>query len=268
MSLYIKNIVSDTQVSTDIKCLIPDAGVRRRMSRVLKMAVSTAIECAGGYEGIDALDAIITATGYGCLADSEKFLRNIIADGEDLLNPTPFIQSTFNTVGGMIAMLRHNHCYNMTYVNRGHSFEDALLDAFMRAKDGEGKNMLVGAFDEKTPSQCRIMERMGVWRIGECGEGAVFMLATSEMTPDALAEVVLVDFPQQLMTEEECMAKYASSAESVLLFNEMDSCGLYPTASSAMFAKAIALIEDGAKEVIVYNALWNASPAVTVLRCI
>ena len=163
MKCYINRVITNAEVATDIKLLIPDAGVRRRMSRVIKNAVTTAVECMDGVENIDSLDAIVTATGWGCLADSERFLRNIIADKEQLLNPTPFIQSTFNTVGGQIALLRHNHCYNVTYVNRSHSFEDALLDAMMRIADGESKNLLVGAFDEQTPSQHRIMERMGAY---------------------------------------------------------------------------------------------------------
>ena len=106
MKCYIDKIVTDRNVVTDIKQLIPDAGLRRRMSKVVKTAVATAIETIGGVENIDSLDGIITATGWGCLTDSERFLRNIIVDKEQLLNPTPFIQSTFNTVGGQIALLR------------------------------------------------------------------------------------------------------------------------------------------------------------------
>ena len=157
MKCYINNVVTNQQVTTDIKLLIPDAGLRRRMSRVIKSAVTTAVECIGGVEKIDDMDAIITATGWGCLADSERFLRNLIEDKEQMLNPTPFIQSTFNTVGGQIALLRHNHCYNVTYVNRGHSFEDAVLDAIMRIEDEESNNILIGAFDEQTPSQQRLI---------------------------------------------------------------------------------------------------------------
>ena len=64
----------------------------------------------------------------------------------------------------------------MTYVHRSHSFEDALLDAMMRIADSESKNVLVGAFDEATPSQQRIMERMGLFRHHNNGEGTVFVI--------------------------------------------------------------------------------------------
>ena len=268
MGLYIENIVTDKLIQSDIKTLIPDAGLRRRMSRVIKTAVSTAVECLGSVEKIADMDAIITATGYGCLADSERFLRNVIVDKEDLLNPTPFIQYTFNTVGGQIALLGHNHCYNMTYVNRAHSFEDALLDAFMRVEDAESSRILVGAFDEKTDSQYEIMRRMGVWRKTECGEGAMFAIATADKTSESLAEVTEIDFPETVLSEEECLKKYSTGADTKVLWNTFDEIGLFPTASAMMFANDIELINNGASEVIVYNGLWSKSPAVCVLKCI
>ncbi len=268
MGLYVSNITSDSQVVTDVKVLVPDAGVRRRMSRVIRMAVSTAVECVGGIEGIDGLDAIITATGYGCLADSERFLRNVISDKEDLLNPTPFIQSTFNTVGGQIALLRHNHCYNMTYVNRIHSFEDALLDAFMRAEDGEGGRMLVGAFDERTDSQYEIMKRMGLWRKHDCGEGSVFVLLTSQKEDSSIAEVLEIDFPSDSIGEQDIAQRYGCSDDDVILYNVCSTMEIYPTISASVFAQAVEKIKKGASKVLVYNEMWGMTPTVVILGCI
>ena len=139
MNCFIDSIKTDTSLSSDIRATIPDAGMRRRMSRLLRKAVATAVECCGGTERLKNLDAIITATGWGFLEDSGSFLRNIISTGGQMLNPTPFIQSTFNTAGGYLARLGLNHCYNITYVNRSHSFEDALLDAAIQITD-EGIN--------------------------------------------------------------------------------------------------------------------------------
>lgn len=255
-------------MSTDIKLLIPDAGVRRRMSRVIKNAVTTAVECMGSVENIDSLDAIITATGWGCLADSERFLRNIISEKEQLLNPTPFIQSTFNTVGGQIALLRHNHCYNVTYVNRSHSFEDALLDALMRVADGDSGNILIGAFDEQTPSQHRIMERMGAFHRYNDGEGAVFAHITATLTDVSLAKVENIDFLQYSLSEAECREKYATSESCQLLYNTYTNNGLFPTSSAYCFAKAVKLIQEGASEVVIYNEYFGATPVVLTIRCI
>ncbi len=268
MKCYIESVVTDREVVTDIKLLIPDAGLRRRMSRVLKNAVATAVECVGGVEGIDSLDAIITATGWGCLADSEKFLRNMINDKEQLLNPTPFIQSTFNTVGGQIALLRHNHCYNVTYVNRSHSFEDALLDAMMRLSDGENENVLVGSFDEQTVSSHAIMARMGLFRKFSGGEGAAFALLKATPGSGCIAQVTSIDFPESTLSEQECVERYAVSENAVLLYNSIEQNGIFPTASAHSFVNAARLVQSGEKEVVVYNEYYGAKPAVFCVQCI
>lgn len=268
MRCYINKIKRDSDITSDIKTLIPDAGLRRRMSRVIKTSVATAVECLGGVDEISVLDAIITATGWGCLTDSEKFLRNIIVDKEQMLNPTPFIQSTFNTVGGQIALLRHNHCYNVTYVNRSHSFEDALLDAMMRISDGESKRILIGAFDEQTPSQHRIMERMGLFRKVNDGEGAVFAVVSNSMDGSSLAQVTSIDFPAQCMTREDCLTKYATSDSAALIYNEYSAYGLFPTSSAHCLAKAVDMIQKGEKEVIIYNEYFGATPTVLRVQCI
>lgn len=268
MGAYIDSMVTDAELRSDIRELIPDAGLRRRMSRVVKSGVATAMECLRGVgEGV-ALDAIVTATGYGCLADSEKFLRNVINDHEELLNPTPFIQSTFNTVGGHIALMRHDHCYNMTYANGAHSFEDALLDAMMQLSDGEAGSVLLGAFDEKTESQERIMSRMGAFRNTPCGEGCVFMHITASPVPNSRAEIVKVDFPTRTMSRDECLERYAGRPDAVVLYNEYRESGIYPTVAAGCLARAVAAIGEGCGEAIVYNEYWGNTPTVIVVRCI
>lgn len=268
MRCYIDKIITDRDVVTDIKQLIPDAGLRRRMSKLVKTAVATAIETICGVENIDELDGIITATGWGCLSDSERFLRNVIADKEQLLNPTPFIQSTFNTVGGQIALLRHNHCYNVTYVNRSHSFEDALLDAMMRIADGDSSNVLVGAFDEQTPSQHKIMERMGLFRNVYDGEGAVFAHLKANAGEFSLAQITAIDFPGHTLSEQECRSLYLTSNDGELLYNSYSQSGLYPTASAQSLVKAVDRIRQGAREVIIYNEYFGATPTVLKVQCL
>lgn len=266
MRCYVGKICTHEEVQSDPKQLIPDAGLRRRMSRVVKMAVSTAVECLGGVEQIAGVDAIITATGWGCLADSEKFLRNLISEKEQLLNPTPFIQSTFNTVGGQLALLGHNHCYNLTYVNRAHSFEDALLDGMMRLADGESRRVLLGAFDEMTPSLEAITRRMGWWRKHTPGEGASFMTLTAEAEADSVAQMVQLDFPTEELTVEECRQRYASRSDSEVIYCDPSAEELFPIRSALRFAEAVRRIEAGAKEVIVYNKCMGQGPTVIRLQ--
>src|SRR5688572_30199929 len=98
-------------------CIEPDYGQYidlkhiRRMSRIIKMGVASAA-MALQEAGISRPDGIITATGYGCLDDTAVFLNKMTELNEQALNPTPFIQSTHNTVGSQIALLLQCQGYN------------------------------------------------------------------------------------------------------------------------------------------------------------
>lgn len=154
VKLYI-NAFERFDDSCDLKSLIPDANMRRRMSRLVKMGVAAGLKASEGFD----IDSIITATSYGCLTDSEKFLHSAISTDEQMLSPTPFIQSTFNTVGGTIAVIRGNHNYNMTFVNRRHCLSDMVIDASLEIASGK-HNVLIGLIDEMTPTLSSVFSRM------------------------------------------------------------------------------------------------------------
>lgn len=149
----------------DYRELIPDAGLRRRMSRIVRMGVASALECLRPFPGL-VPDAVITATALGPLADTEKFLGEMTAREESLLNPAPFIYSTFNTVAGQIALIKGIKSYNMTYVNGGESFRDAMLDAALCISEGR-KDILVVYYDEVTPFAGTVMDMMGCRHIDD-----------------------------------------------------------------------------------------------------
>lgn len=164
----------------DYKTLITNASLRRRMSRVVKMGVACGLACLKDVPA-EQVDGVLTATGWGCLADTQKFMDALLDNQERLLNPTPFMQSTFNTIGAQIALCKGIHTYNMTYVQRGHSFENALLDAVLQISEGK-ETLLVGAFDEVTPISSQVLERLGL--SVQLGEGAqFFLLRSSERNP-------------------------------------------------------------------------------------
>jgi 3-oxoacyl-(acyl-carrier-protein) synthase len=96
------------------------------MSKILKMGVASGT-LALREAGITAPDGIITGTGYGCLEDTGTFLTKMIEGRETALNPTPFIQSTHNTIGSQIALLLQCQGYNQTYTQRAFSFENVCL---------------------------------------------------------------------------------------------------------------------------------------------
>lgn len=130
----------------------------RRMSKILKRTVSTAIT-ALNESGIQHPDAIITGTGMGCMENSEKFLIDLSRFGESCLKPTLFMQSTHNTISSIIAIILKCHGYNNTYSHKGLSFESALYDAWLRIKEGTIRNALIGGHDEVTPFTSMVMER-------------------------------------------------------------------------------------------------------------
>lgn len=195
MKAYVNCITSGAELRSDIKVLIPEMNLRRRMSRVVKSGVAAGIESLLEFGARAPIDAIITATGLGCIADSEKFLDGLIAGNETMLNPTPFIQSTFNTVGAQIALLRGLHCYNTTYAHRWTSFENALTDAALRIGAGWSQAVLVGAFDETTPSVEKVLQRLRVAQEGTWGESSVFFVLTAERFDCSVAEITGIRIP-------------------------------------------------------------------------
>lgn len=175
MKLYLHNATASESLDCDLKSVVPDALMRRRMSQIVRNGVTAASVCAGSKP----IDAIITATAYGCLADSEKFLHTLIESDEELLSPTPFIQSTFNTIGATFALLQQNHCYNTTYAHGAESFAAAMLDAAMLLEEGEARQVLVGAVEEVTPTLLLLLERMQVKQLPKVG-GAYFFRLSSD----------------------------------------------------------------------------------------
>ena len=103
-----------------------DAKSIRRMSRIIKLGMGAAT-IALRQANIKVPDAIITGTGYGCLEDTGTFLAKMIENHEVALNPTPFIQSTHNTIGSQIALLLQCQGYNQTYAHGAFSFESVLI---------------------------------------------------------------------------------------------------------------------------------------------
>ena len=255
---YIERFAVHDALTADPKRLISDPTLRRRMSRTVKTGVLTALECLNGSK----IDAVVTATGFGCLTDSEKFLRNLLEQDEELLTPTPFIQSTFNTIGAQIALLCGCRGCNTTFAHRGHSFESALLEASMLLVEGSAQRILVGAADERTPSQHRIMERMGLWQGREDGEGATFLLLSDRPSDASRACISVIDFPETPLDERQIVARYGVDR---VLYNGAASCECYPTASARRLVRGIGLLGDAAHRVAVYNRYLADRPSVIVL---
>lgn len=186
--LYISDASYISSDEPDYKEVITDANLRRRMGRLLKMAVWCGLKSLDGVPS-ERVAGIITSTGAGFMKDTISFGSSIFDREETLLNPSPFMQSTFNTTSGYIALIRKIHAYNTTYVQQAGGFAASLVDAAMLLDDaGEGNVALVGAFDEVTPEVDVIRQRLGLYRVGDgflpLGEGASAFLLSAAMPTD------------------------------------------------------------------------------------
>jgi len=169
----------------------------RRMDMLVKRAVALSRQTLK-EASIEAPDAIIAGTGLGCIDSVEKFLYSITENGEKFLQPTNFMQSSHNIISSTIAIEMKCHGYNNTYMHRGVSFENALLDAIMQLEKDSVQNVLVGGFDELTNDYYKFFERIGIWdfKIGSspkkkcfAGEAAVSMLLGKTKNEHTICEI-------------------------------------------------------------------------------
>lgn len=278
-TIYKKEVIDQCEVfrveEPNFKETIPNANMRRRMSRIVKLSVSSALECLEGasYENIG---AIITSTGLGCLHDTEKFMDDIIKYDEGTLNPTTFIQSTFNTIAGQLALILGIKAYNMTYVHRGLSFESALIDALL-CLDENKKSVLIGGFDELTGTSFRVQRRLGLFCNGyKAGEGTNFFLLSDAPCPKGSVELIAVRTYSDSLSNEQIellLQENGLSSENIelLLSGKKDSsiislfsqarkiyfkeqCGEYATAVAYGLDVAVTtLLKSSLHYSLVYN---------------
>ena len=152
-------ITSDTELD-GIKKYFKPLEVRR-MGKIMKSSLVSSLE-ALEKAGIDKPDAIITGTMYGCLENSQLLLESLKQDGEVMLKPTYFMQSTHNTIGGNIAIKTKCHGYNVTYTQCMESLDWAIRDAEMLIQEGKAKTVLVGCHDESTDLFNSLFQRAGI----------------------------------------------------------------------------------------------------------
>lgn len=132
----------------------------RRMGKLMKSSLLSSLE-ALEQAGVECPDAIITGTTYGCLENSERLLEQMTEEGEGMLKPTYFMQSTHNTISSNIAIKTHCHGYNITYTQGKESLSWVIRDAIKLLETGRARNVLVGCHDESTPFLNQLLMRQG-----------------------------------------------------------------------------------------------------------
>lgn len=198
---YEQNVL--TCITPDFKTYIAPAQMRR-LSRMLRIGLTSSILCLK-EAAITSPDGIITATGYGFLDETEKFLREILERQEKQLTPTFFMQGTYNALAGLVALSLKCTGYNNTYVSQGFAFENALDDAVLQLRNNPEGNYLVGAYDEAAQVQYITGTRAGYYkkdsisslRLFESetsgtiqGEGAAFFCLSGKRSASTAGELV------------------------------------------------------------------------------
>lgn len=275
---------SSALLSPDYKAYI-EAGLLRRMSKILRMSVACAKDCIG-QAGIEQPDAIVVGTGLGCLQDTEKFLNTSLTV-EGLLPPTSFIQSTHNTMAGQISLSLGNHGYNMTHTQNTLSFEHALLDAAMLLREGDA-HVLVGAADEHIDILDDIAVKLDFETAAPLTSGASFFILSNENAGNAAAELTDVytsggtEYEQEdidafldrngLQAGDIDLALYAGTPVSGALRNVdyLSLAGVYPTASAFALHYAVDLLGANReiRNVLICNALRESNLGLTLLKAV
>lgn len=204
-----------------LHCLEPDYAayldvrVSRRMSRIVKMGVVTALQALRDA-GLSDTDGVIAGTGWGCLEDTVSFLQKMVTNEEDMLSPTPFIHSTHNTIAAQVAFQLKCRGYNNTYVHRNISFESTLIDATLLLLENPDANLLVGGIDELTDTSFDILTRLKTFKVPTAvgadaefdtpgdelyaagtvgtwaGEGSTFFAVSGQPRPGTYAQLLAV----------------------------------------------------------------------------
>ncbi len=136
------------------------AAEARRMTPQMRQLVSAARQALQDAE-IEQPDAIVCATQWGCMLQSMRFLQDMIDTHEKELKPTPFIQSTHNTVASLMAILTNNHGYNATYSQGKQSLACAMTDIRSQMALGRIHSALVLEFDEQVDAWDEVLALIG-----------------------------------------------------------------------------------------------------------
>jgi len=191
----------------------------RRLKKILKRALLVSRQTMAESK-IVMPDAIITATGLGCIENTEFFLDAMVREGEKLLNPTPFMQSTHNTIGSVIGMDLKCHGYNTHYSQKYVSFECGLQDALMQLQNENIHNVLLNAHDEHSPIFDSILKHLNCWHFsdgGFKGEVAVSMMLTNQQSSKNLCCVKAM-----LMCYKPSISHLQVKLQELLKHNKLD----------------------------------------------
>ena len=279
-------------ITPNYKEFITPAAIRR-MSKIIRIGLTCGKDCVT-QSSVENPDAIIVGTGLGCLADTEKFLNNVLTI-KGLMPPTAFIQSTHNTIAGQISLDLKNHNYNVTHTQNSLSFEHALIDAMLCLNENDS-NVLVGAADEDIPLLGELAEQFGMNEIkSKLTSGASFFMLSNNKTDASKAKLIdsytvglnnaepkdiINDFLQRNNTslvaiDAVLTCSYGTVNDNDLknLFESTDITPVeqyagyhFSNAAFGMHLGAELINQKSMKQVLIYNTLNNSNIGLTLLQ--
>jgi hypothetical protein len=176
------------------------SGMLRRMGKAVRMGVGAGLPLLQKHNDCE---GIVVGTSEGGVEDSMKFLGQIVQYKEGALTPTNFVQSTANSLAGLLAILSKITGYNATHVNRGLAFEACLADAKLILEEGQVHTLLAGNVEQFSEFNYNLENLNGVYKQDPvesvnllssgtpgtvCGEGAVFFVL-SDNPANAMAKL-------------------------------------------------------------------------------
>lgn len=161
-NIYVKAIsfIGEDMTDPDFRTFLSPLEARR-MGKLMKRAVAVS-ETALKKCHLERPDAIISGTWFGSVENTETLLLALKGVSGQPMKPTNFMQSTHNTVSSLIGIRTASHGYNCTYSDGKDSLRPALLDAEVLLRLGLAENVLVGLYDEMTPTFSKMLAKAGI----------------------------------------------------------------------------------------------------------
>lgn len=130
---------------------------RRRMSRLTKMALQTALECLKGASQTTQNPLYLFASQHGELTRSSKIVKDLISS-EDI-SPTDFSLSVHNSASGLLSINESNTSPVNSIAAGENTFGCALIEASNLLQRFPQQKVLLVCFDETLPSPLEKFEQ-------------------------------------------------------------------------------------------------------------
>jgi 3-oxoacyl-(acyl-carrier-protein) synthase len=277
---------------------------RRRLNRLVQMAL-IATRRSHSTNAAQRI-AIAMGTGMGCLEEGAVFIENLISKDEREPMPARFPGSVHNAPAAQIAIDQQARGLNSAPTMGEISFECALWQAMNQLWADEADSSVAGAVDELNKYLLSIGKRWGQWtEQTRPGEGAVAVslsLPENAQAPlakvtavhlgryrrpfDAKREVDWISSKIDLQTIDVVMSGAKGLTDLEPMYEAVITrlkeragktiehqtykqlCGEFHSASAFGFSRAVDLVRQGKRAVLLYTLSLRGGKAMTVIQAV